>query len=74
MPKDLARSCVPVKVDLAELDQAWSEYPVLVLTGFCGIDSQGRTARFGRGGSDLSALSNFLRWHLELFRHAREDG
>jgi homoserine dehydrogenase len=46
----------PVRVDVAALDQLWSEYPVLVLPGFYGIDPQGRIALFGRGGSDLSAL------------------
>lgn len=46
----------PVRVDVAALDQLWSAYPVLVLPGFYGIDSQGRIALFGRGGSDLSAL------------------
>jgi homoserine dehydrogenase len=46
----------PVRVDVAALDQLWSEHPVLVLPGFYGIDSEGRIALFGRGGSDLSAL------------------
>jgi homoserine dehydrogenase len=46
----------PVRVDKAVLDQLWSAYPVLVLPGFYGIDSKGRVALFGRGGSDLSAL------------------
>jgi homoserine dehydrogenase len=38
------------------LDQLWNACPVLVLPGFYGIDSEGRTALFGRGGSDTSAL------------------
>jgi homoserine dehydrogenase len=46
----------PVRVDEAALDQLWSAYPVLVLPGFYGMDSEGRIALFGRGGSDLSAL------------------
>jgi len=46
----------PVRVDVDTLDQLWSAYPVLVLPGFYGIDSEGRIALFGRGGSDLSAL------------------
>jgi len=46
----------PVRVDVVALDQLWSAYPVLVLPGFYGIDSEGRIALFGRGGSDLSAL------------------
>ena len=46
----------PVRVDVDALDQLWSAYPVLVLPGFYGIDSEGRIALFGRGGSDLSAL------------------
>jgi homoserine dehydrogenase len=46
----------PVRVDVAALDQLWNEYPVLVLPGFYGINAEGRTALFGRGGSDLSAL------------------
>jgi homoserine dehydrogenase len=46
----------PVRVDVDALDQLWSAYPVLLLPGFYGIDSEGRIALFGRGGSDLSAL------------------
>jgi homoserine dehydrogenase len=46
----------PVRVDVDALDQLWKEYPVLVLPGFYGIDLEGRTVLFGRGGSDLSAL------------------
>ena len=47
---------MPVRVDVTALDQLWNDYPVLVLPGFYGIDLEGRTALFGRGGSDLSAL------------------
>ena len=46
----------PVRVDESVFDQLWNAYPVLVLPGFYGIDSEGRLALFGRGGSDLSAL------------------
>jgi homoserine dehydrogenase len=46
----------PVRVDEAALEQLWSAYSVLVIPGFYGIDSEGRVALFGRGGSDLSAL------------------
>ena len=46
----------PIDVDLAALDRAWSASAVLVLPGFYGVDSEGRIALFGRGGSDLSAL------------------
>jgi homoserine dehydrogenase len=46
----------PVRVDVAALDQLWNAYPVLVLLGFYGVDAEGRTVLFGRGGSDLSAL------------------
>jgi homoserine dehydrogenase len=46
----------PVRVDVDVLDQLWNAYPILVLPGFYGIDLEGRTALFGRGGSDLSAL------------------
>jgi homoserine dehydrogenase len=46
----------PVRVNEAALHQFWSGYAVLVLPGFYGIDSEGRIALFGRGGSDLSAL------------------
>lgn len=46
----------PVRADVDALDRLWSTVPVLVLPGFYGIDSDGRIALFGRGGSDLSAL------------------
>jgi homoserine dehydrogenase len=46
----------PVQVNVAALDQLWDGYPILVLPGFYGIDSIGRTVLFGRGGSDISAL------------------
>jgi homoserine dehydrogenase len=46
----------PVRVDASVLEQLWQTNPILVLPGFYGIDAEGRTALFGRGGSDLSAL------------------
>ena len=46
----------PVDVDVAALERAWAASAVLVLPGFYGVDSEGRIALFGRGGSDLSAL------------------
>ena len=51
-----ALESVPVGLDRPALERFWQAYPVLVLPGFYGIDQQGRTALFGRGGSDLSAL------------------
>jgi homoserine dehydrogenase len=46
----------PVSVDVSALAQLWKRCPVLILPGFYGVDTQGATALFGRGGSDLSAL------------------
>jgi homoserine dehydrogenase len=46
----------PIAVDLTALGRLWNSCPVLVLPGFYGVDTQGSTALFGRGGSDLSAL------------------
>lgn len=46
----------PVRVNLQVLERLWSSNPILVLPGFYGIDAEGRTVLFGRGGSDLSAL------------------
>ena len=46
----------PVSVDAAALGQFWSRCPILILPGFYGVDTEGATALFGRGGSDLSAL------------------
>jgi homoserine dehydrogenase len=46
----------PVSVDVTTLGRLWNACPVLVLPGFYGVDTRGRTALFGRGGSDLSAL------------------
>lgn len=46
----------PSGVDAGALERLWKAYPMLVLPGFYGNDTQGRTMLFGRGGSDLSAL------------------
>jgi homoserine dehydrogenase len=46
----------PVSVNPNTLRGLWEEHTTLVLPGFFGIDSQGRMALLGRGGSDLSAL------------------
>jgi homoserine dehydrogenase len=47
---------IPTGIDAAALERLWQTYPVLVLPGFYGINAQGHTVLFGRGGSDLSAL------------------
>lgn len=44
------------EVNLARLQGLLAEYPVLVIPGFFGTDSSGRTHVLGRGGSDLSAV------------------
>src|SRR6202521_3393970 len=46
----------PASVDVAALERFWRDSPILVLPGFYGVDAAGRTALFGRGGSDMSAL------------------
>ena len=46
----------PVRVDIEVLQRLWSTHAILVLPGFYGVDTEGNTALFGRGGSDLSAL------------------
>jgi len=46
----------PAWVDVAALERFWRDSPILVLPGFYGVDADGRTALFGRGGSDMSAL------------------
>jgi homoserine dehydrogenase len=47
---------IPISVDVSALERLWQTSSILVLSGFYGIDAQGHTALFGRGGSDLSAL------------------
>jgi homoserine dehydrogenase len=51
-----ALESVPTGFDGGALERFWLTDPVLVLPGFYGVDQLGRTALFGRGGSDLSAL------------------
>jgi len=58
-----ALESVPTAIDRSALERFWQAYPILVLPGFYGTDNLGRTALFGRGGSDLSAL--FLAAELE---------
>lgn len=43
-------------VNLVRLRELLAEYPVLVVPGFFGTDTAGRTHVLGRGGSDLSAV------------------
>jgi len=47
---------MPVRVETAAFARLWQQSPILILPGFYGIDSNGRIALFGRGGSDMSAL------------------
>jgi hypothetical protein len=65
----------PTHVDIELLDRLWGTHPILVLPGFYGIDWQGRTALFGRGGSDLSALflAATLRAHCRLAKDVMDD-
>jgi homoserine dehydrogenase len=46
----------PAGLDVARLNLFLTEYPVLVIPGFFGIDARGRTHLLGRGGSDLTAV------------------
>ena len=46
----------PVEINRREIFRALEEQPVVVLSGFVGCDSEGRTSLLGRGGSDLTAL------------------
>jgi homoserine dehydrogenase len=46
----------PVSVDHLWVGKALDETPILVLPGFYGVDREGNTSLFGRGGSDLTAL------------------
>jgi homoserine dehydrogenase len=46
----------PVSVDVTALGRFWNRCPILILPGFYGVDTEGSTVLFGRGGSDLSAL------------------
>ncbi len=46
----------PTSVDTGAIRAALADRPVLVVPGFLGRDSLGRTTLLGRGGSDFSAL------------------
>jgi homoserine dehydrogenase len=46
----------PVRLDRIAFEGLWNAYPILVLPGFYGINTEAETVLFGRGGSDLSAL------------------
>jgi homoserine dehydrogenase len=46
----------PIAADVTALGRIWNRCPILILPGFYGVDVQGATVLFGRGGSDLSAL------------------
>jgi homoserine dehydrogenase len=46
----------PIQVDSDVIERLFDSYPILVLPGYYGIDTEGCTTLFGRGGSDLSAL------------------
>jgi homoserine dehydrogenase len=46
----------PIRADSSALKRLFETHPILVLPGFYGVDCEGRTSLFGRGGSDLSAL------------------
>lgn len=51
-----ARDSDPQSVDIARLHSLLVHHPVLVVPGFFGAASDGRTHLLGRGGSDLSAV------------------
>jgi len=51
-----ARDSDPASVDVARLHSLLLHHPVLVVPGFFGAGSDGRTRLLGRGGSDLSAV------------------
>lgn len=46
----------PIAVDRSRLARALDDVGVVVVPGFHGVDEDGETALFGRGGSDQSAL------------------
>ncbi len=46
----------PTDVDVAEIRQTLDRVPAIVVPGFLGRDSAGRTTLLGRGGSDFTAL------------------
>ncbi len=44
-------------IEAAEIERRFAEGQVAVVTGFQGIDAQGRVTTLGRGGSDISAVA-----------------
>lgn len=46
----------PCGIDAGAIESLLADAPVVVLPGFYGVDAQGCTALFGRGGSDLTAI------------------
>jgi homoserine dehydrogenase len=46
----------PVSLDTQRVQELLKDYPVLVVPGFFGTDTAGRTHLLGRGGSDLTAV------------------
>lgn len=46
----------PLGLDKSKLFKALSQHDVVVVPGFAGMDSRGRTVLLGRGGSDLTAV------------------
>ncbi|MFG0245847.1 MAG: hypothetical protein ACF8MF_07355 [Phycisphaerales bacterium JB052] len=46
----------PIGINTKLIEQGLEQYGVVVVPGFVGIDSQGRTVTLGRGGSDSTAV------------------
>jgi homoserine dehydrogenase len=65
----------PLEINRREIFRALEERPVVVLSGFVGQDSEGRTTLLGRGGSDLTALFVAHRIGADLCRLVKDvDG
>src|ERR1700722_4608644 len=45
----------PVRIDVRRIEELLRNHPVLIVPGFFGTDTAGRTHLLGRGGSDLTA-------------------
>jgi homoserine dehydrogenase len=45
----------PVRLDVQRIEELLRNHPVLIVPGFFGTDTAGRTHLLGRGGSDLTA-------------------
>ena len=61
----------PRFADRTAIERLLDLHSILVLPGFYGVDPEGRTSLFGRGGSDLSAL--FLAAELGAQCHLAKD-